>query len=212
MASPLLSAAVLAFYLVALLVLGWMGYQRSRAGEEDYYLAGRQQNWWVTALSIMATYFSAFAMLGAPGMVYPPVGGLAIYLLGARIWKIGRAKGHVTPADLICDYYGSQVALRLLVALTAFLWVIPYIMMQIQAGGVVWAKLFPGEGAFELGAVLLAIVTVAYVLIGGMRSVAWSDVLQGVLMMGGMLLGGRTRLQECQPASVQSVLLCHIPP
>ena len=206
MADSNISAAVLAVYLLALLALGWAGYRRSSSDEEDYFLAGRQQNWWVTALSIMATYFSAFAMLGAPGMVYregvafalislnPPVGGAAIYLLGSRIWRLGRAARHVTPADLVCSYYGDTRVLRLLMVLTAFLWVIPYIMMQIQAGGVVWGKLFPGEHSFETGAVLLAGVTMFYVLVGGMRSVAWSDVLQGVLLMGGMLLGGLTVL------------------
>ena len=197
-----LSVSVLGLYLLALVVLGWIGYRRGANDEEDYFLAGRTQNWWVTSISIMATFFSAFALLGAPGMVYRegvafalfslnlPIAGLAIYALGSRIWRIGKTFGYITPADLICGYYGGQKTLRLLVSLTAFLWVIPYIMMQFQAGGLVWSRLFPGMYAFEQGTILLAAITAIYVLVGGMRSIAWSDVLQGLLLMGGMLLGG----------------------
>ena len=102
---------ILGAYLAVLLLLGWVGYRRSSAGEEDYYLAGRQQTWIVSSLSIMSTFFSSFALLGAPGMVYRegvvfalfslnvPLAGLAIYLLGVRIWRVGRVKGYVTPAD-----------------------------------------------------------------------------------------------------------------
>ena len=61
---------VLGCYLVLLLVLGVFGWLRSKAGEEDYYLAGREQGWIVSSLTIMATFFSSFALLGAPGLVY----------------------------------------------------------------------------------------------------------------------------------------------
>ena len=58
---------VLGCYLVLLLAFGIQGYRRrSGNNEEDYYLAGRGQGWIVTSLTIMATSFSSFALLGAP--------------------------------------------------------------------------------------------------------------------------------------------------
>ncbi|MCZ6636199.1 MAG: sodium:solute symporter family protein [bacterium] len=164
-------------------------------------MAGREQGWVVSVLTIMATFFSSFALLGAPGMVYRdgvvfslfslnvPVAGAAIYFIGSRIRQIGREKGYVTPADMIAEYYGSPVALRLLVALIGILYAVPYVVIQIQAGGILSRQMF-GEGAFETGAVLLAIITMVYIMVGGMRSVAWTDVVQGLLLVGGMLLGG----------------------
>lgn len=194
---------VLSVYLLVLLLLGWIGFRRSRTGEEDYYLAGRSQGWIVSSLSIMATFFSSFALLGAPGMVYREgvvfalfslnvaFAGISIYVLGARIWRIGRAKGYVTPADMVADYYGSRIALPLLVTLAGILYSIPYIMMQIQAGGQISTVMFADvDRSFEVGAITLAAITMFYVMIGGMRSVAWSDVLQGFLLMGGMFVGG----------------------
>ena len=201
--TSLIACVVVLGYLLVLLLLGWLSHLRSRAAEEDYYLAGRQQGWIVTALTIMATFFSSFALMGAPGMVYRegvvfalvslnvPVAGYAVYLLGRRIWSVGAARGYLTPADMICDYYGSQVLLRLLVVLVGILFAVPYVMMQLKAGGQLAAVLFsPYENAFEWGAVVLSIVTAAYIMIGGMRSVAWTDALQCLLLCGGMLLAG----------------------
>ena len=192
----------LAGYLLFLLGIGLWGFSKRQAGEEDYYLAGRGQGWMLSSLTIMATFFSSAAMLGAPGMVYKegvvfalfalnvPLSGAMIYVLGNRIRELGRLHGHVTPADLICSHYGSPVALRCLVALIGFLYAVPYVVIQIQAGGIISSQLFGGEHAFEIGACLLSLVTMLYIMIGGMRSVAWTDALQGTLLMGGMLLAG----------------------
>ena len=177
----------LAGYLLFLLGIGLWGFSKRQAGEEDYYLAGRGQGWMLSSLTIMATFFSSAAMLGAPGMVYKegvvfalfalnvPLSGAMIYVLGNRIRKLGRTHGHVTPADLICSHYGSPVALRCLVALIGFLYAVPYVVIQIQAGGIISSQLFGGEHAFEIGACLLSLVTMLYIMIGGMRSVAWTD-------------------------------------
>ena len=192
----------LAGYLLFLLGIGIWGVRKSRSGEEDYYLAGRGQGWLVSSLTIMATFFSSAAMLGAPGAVYKegvvfalfalnvPLSGAAIYVLGNRIRKLGHTHGHLTPADLICKHYGSSGALRCLVALIGFLYAVPYVVIQIQAGGIISERLFAGEHAFEIGACLLSLVTMLYIMIGGMRSVAWTDALQGALLMTGMLLAG----------------------
>ncbi len=199
----LIACIVIGFYLLLLLVLGFVGYLKSRGGEEDYYLAGRDQGWLISSLTIMATFFSSFALLGAPGMVYRegvvfalvslnvPVAGIAIYLLGGRIWRLGRDRGYVTPADLVCDYYGSKVVMRLLVALTGCLFAVPYVMMQIKAGGELSAVLFRDyQYAFEIGCTGLAAVIAVYIMIGGMRSVAWTDAMQCLLLGSGIVLGG----------------------
>ena len=160
---------VLAAYLALLMVFGWMGYRRGAANEEEYYLAGRGQGWWVTSLTIMATFFSSFALLGAPGMVYRdgvvfalfslnvPLAGAAVYFLGSRIRRQGQRRGYVTPADMIAGHYGEGQGLRPLVALIGVLYTVPYVVIQIQAGGILSRQLFGGEGAVVWGAVLLAL-------------------------------------------------------
>lgn len=203
---------ILVLYMGMLLAFGVAGYLKSKTSEEDYYLAGRRQGVLVTALTIMATFFSSSAMLGVPGLVYKdgvgflffvlnlPLSGAAIYILGSRIWKLGKSRGYVTPADLITDHYGGSSLLRSLVALVGFLYVIPYIVMQIKAGGYLAQRMFPDTssisvfgmsyGVFEAGTIALSLLTMLYVLVGGMRSVAWTDVVQGLLLLSGMIISG----------------------
>lgn len=194
---------LLSLYMLLLLVLGYISYRRSSATEEDYYLAGRGQNTIVTVLTIMATFFSSAAMLGIPGLVYRdgiafltfalnlPLAGAAIYVLGNPIRQIGIRRRYVTPGDMLADYYDGSHAIRILSAITGFLYTLPYIVMQIKAGGHLAQVLFPDNtAAFQWGATGLSIVTMVYVLIGGMRSVAWSDVIQGALLLSGMMIAG----------------------
>ncbi|MEW4486664.1 sodium:solute symporter family protein [Thalassoglobus sp. JC818] len=194
---------VVLIYLGLLLLFGWLGYSHGERSEEDYYLAGRGQGWLISAMTIMATFFSSFALLGAPGMVYReglvfalvslnvPIAGVAIYLLGNPIRRAGKRHGYITQADMLCDYYGDGLGLRLLVTLVGFLFAIPYVMMQLKAGGELAAVLFSGyDYAFEVGAIVLSLITALYIMIGGMRSVAWTDALQCVLLVLGMTLGG----------------------
>jgi solute:Na+ symporter, SSS family len=203
---------ILVIYMFVLLTMGVIAYFKSSTSEEDYYLAGRGQGVLVTALTIMATMFSSAAMLGIPGLIYRdgmpfiffalnlPLSGAAIYIIGSRVWRLGKARGYVTPADLVTDYYGGSALLRTLVALVGFLYVIPYIVMQIKAGGYLAQRMFPDAppisflgselSVFEAGTLVLSILTMVYVLIGGMRSVAWTDVMQGFLLLSGMIIAG----------------------
>ena len=105
----------------------------------------------------MATFFSSFALLGAPGMVYRdgvvfalfslnvPVAGVAIYVFGTRIRRIGRENGYLTPADMISAHYNSPVALRLLVALIGMLYAVPYVVIQIKRVASSQSSSFPVE-------------------------------------------------------------------
>jgi SSS family solute:Na+ symporter len=74
------------------------------------------------------------------------------------------------------------------------------VVVQIRAGGHLAEQLFPGVrsvsglgltfDAFDLGAAVLAVVMTVYVLVGGMRSVALADAVQGTLLLCGMLISG----------------------
>ncbi len=206
---------VLVLYLLGLLALGVLSLLKSRRAphaETDYYLAGRGQGVVVTSLTIMATYFSSFAILTFPGWMYEggiapmlyalnlPVAAAAIYLLGNRIRRIGRKRGYITPADMVTDYYGDSSTVRGLVALTGALYVIPYVVMQIKGGGLLADGLFREIEHLSIfgwrvtmedaGVAALSLVTMAYVIIGGMRSVAWTDVMQGIILLSAMVLSG----------------------
>ncbi|MEM9079976.1 MAG: sodium:solute symporter family protein [Verrucomicrobiota bacterium] len=206
---------VLAGYLLLLLILGILSLLKSREAkdaESDYYLAGRNQGILVTSLTIMATYFSGFAILTFPGWIYShgippmlyalnlPVAAAAIFILGNKIRAAGQKHGFVTPADMITHHYGESRILRSLIVITGALYAIPYIIMQVKAGGELAEGLFKETPPFQLfgseitiyetGVFALALITMLYVLVGGMRSVAWTDVIQGLLLLSAMLISG----------------------
>jgi len=149
----------------------------------------------------MATFFSAFALMGAPGMLHqhglafvpfflnPLVAGLLIWVVGNRIRSASVKNNWITPSDLICHAFPSQVV-NVLVCLVGFFYVLPYIVLQIKAGGYLFEVLTDGQINRAQGAVILALITMVYVHIGGMRSVAWTDLVQGILLLAGMVWSG----------------------
>jgi SSS family solute:Na+ symporter len=184
-----------------LTAIGWLGIRARKSGAEDFFLAGRRQGWLVTAFTIMATFFSAFALMGTPGMVFQfglpfilfslnvPIAAALIWIIGNRVRLLSQQHGLVTPADFIGHYFPSRL-LTFLVCLIGFFYVLPYIVLQIKAGGYLFDVLTDGQVSRKWGAVILASVTTIYVHFGGMRSVALTDVYQGTLLLGGMIWGG----------------------
>lgn len=225
---------VLGAYLCLLLTFALYGYIKARLTEEDYYLAGRRQGFVITSLTIMATFFSSSAMLAVPGTIYKegvpfvifalnlPIAGAAVYLLGSRISRLGRAKGYVTPADMVADYYGNSSAVRVLVALLGVFYVVPYVVIQIRAGGHRAQQIFPDASTlsvlgqefnvFTVGATVLSVVMTIYILVGGMRSVALADVVQGSLLLMGMLVAGYTVVAALGGPGAYLAAVSQLPP
>ncbi|MCE5272343.1 sodium:solute symporter family protein [bacterium] len=137
---------VISIYILITFIIGLVAWWRGRVTASDFYIAGRSQGFIVTALAIMATFFSSFAMLGAPGMLYKggigfvffmlnvPICGALIWILGKPLWALGKRFGYITPSDLVADYYQSD-ALRVLISLLGIVYVIPYAVIQFQGGG-----------------------------------------------------------------------------
>ncbi len=119
-------------YLVVVVVLGAVANRRLSVDVEDFLLYGRKAGFVVLYLTVVATYHSAFAFLGSGGFFYTHgIGfwaagtwtvlvGAITYVLGSRIWALGKAFGYITPADMLADFYESE-AVRVVVALVSVL-------------------------------------------------------------------------------------------
>ncbi len=184
-----------AVYLGVMLAIAFYAYRRSKKTSEDYFVASRSIGPVVLFLSLAATNFSAFTFFGFAGAAYKF--GLAYYgimafgtglmaisffLLGRRIWRLGKERGYITPPELIGDRFNSD-SLRMIFLAVMVVFTLPYIATQAIGGGIALTQLTDGEVSYELGAILVTVVVVAYVTIGGMRADAYTDVLQGVMML-----------------------------
>jgi SSS family solute:Na+ symporter len=185
-------------YLVGMLVLGALA-RRKRGGAQEFFLAGRSLRTFVLLGTMAATNFSAFTVVGFSGAgyrmgfaFYPVMAyatglmALTFILIGIPAFRIGRELGLITPAELIEARFGSP-GLGVVFAAVQGLFTLPYLALQPLAAGYVLESLLGVPHA--LGAGVVTAVIVCYVLAGGMRSVAWTDVVQGFIMLAALAAG-----------------------
>jgi SSS family solute:Na+ symporter len=190
--------AVVLAYLVGMLVLG-AAVRRRAAGPHEFFLAGRSLRSLVLLGTMAATNFSAFTVVGFSGAgyrmgfsFYPVMAygtglmALTFILIGIPAYRIGRELGLITPAELVEARFGSP-ALGVLFAGVQSVFTLPYLALQPLAAGYVLESLLGVPHA--LGAAVVTAVIVIYVLMGGMRSVAWTDVVQGLVMFAALAAG-----------------------
>lgn len=187
-------------YLAAVLVIGEVARRRTSATIEDFLLYGRQAGLIVLYLTVVATFHSAFAFLGSGGFFFQHgIGfwaagtwtvlvGAITYVLGTRIWALGKKFGYVTPADLLADFYESE-AVRIVVALVSVVFTIIYIQVQATGLGYILSVSTGDRISFEAAVLILLVVSAAYLMVGGLRAVYWTDVIQGVWMYAAVWIG-----------------------
>lgn len=187
-------------YLIFTIVLGVVANRRMTLDLEDFLLYGRKAGFVVLYLTVVATYHSAFAFLGSGGFFYTHgIGfweagtwtvlvGAITWVLGTRIWALGKAFGYITPADLLADFYESE-AVRVVVAVVSVVFTILYIQVQAQGLGYILSVASGDRISFELGTFILIVVAAGYLMAGGLRAVYWTDVVQGIWMYVAVWVG-----------------------
>lgn len=191
-------ALVLYFILgTAVAVLSRRGMGR---GLTEYFLANRTLGGFVAALTYSATTYSAFMMVGLAGFTYAGgVGALGFELIylcglvlavffGPRFWLVGRKYDYVTPAEMLADRYQNRWV-GLATAVTSLVFLIPYSAVQLMGVGYLVETLSRGALPFMVGVVIATLVAVLWAWVAGMRSVAWTDSLQALVMLV-VALGG----------------------
>lgn len=194
------STGLIFTYLLITIGLGAVANRRMTANLEDFLIYGRQAGFVVLYLTVVASFHSAFAFLGSGGFFYTHgigfwaagtwtvlVGGIT-YVLGSRIWALGKRFGYITPADMLADFYESE-AVRVAVAVVSVLFTILYIQVQAQGLGYIISVASDGRISIKIGTLILLVVAAGYLMAGGLRAVYWTDVVQGVWMYVAIWVG-----------------------
>ena len=106
-----------------------------------------------------------------------------------RQWILGKRFGFVTPGEMLAYYFKSEL-IRVLVVIVAMFFSVPYLGLQLLTSGFLFSVVTNGLVGVEFGMWVLTIVVVSYVASGGLRTVAYVDVLQGVLLASGIVVIG----------------------
>jgi SSS family solute:Na+ symporter len=191
--------ALVIIYFLILMSVGILAYRKTKKTPEDYFIAGRTFGPIILFFSLAATNFSAFAFLGFAGNAYKSGFGqygimgfgtaimaIMFFVIGRKVWKLGKEKSYITPPELIGDRFNSR-SLRLIFMGVMVVFTVPYLAVQAVGAGII-IQYVTGSIGWQIGAVATIIVIMFYVLLGGMRGSGWADVIQGVMMITAMTL------------------------
>ena len=189
--------AAVFIYLAIIAWLGYRGYGKTKTAG-DYLLAGRNAHPYVMALSYGATFISTSAIVGfggtasLMGMSLLWLAFLNIFLgifiafvfFGKRTRRIGlNLDAHTFP-----ELLGRRMNSRFIQVFTGFM---IFIFMPLYAAAVLIGASRIIEVLlnvpFEVSVVVFSILVGAYVILGGLKSVMYTDALQGTLMFLGMI-------------------------
>ena len=188
---------VFALYAIVILSVGlWVS--RSKKGEtkstEDYFLASKSLPWWAIGASLIAANISAEQFIGMSGSGF--AGGLAIatyeWMAALTLIVVGKfflpifiKKKIYTIPEFVEQRYSSQLK-----TILAVFWIALYIFVNLASvlylGGLALQTIL---GVNMIYAIIgLALFAVAYSLYGGLSAVAWTDIIQVVvLILGGLV-------------------------
>ncbi|MBD1571987.1 sodium/proline symporter PutP [Vibrio sp. S17_S38] len=186
-------------YLILMLAIGYYAYKRT-SNSTDYFLGGRTLGPWPAALSAGASDMSGWLLLGVPGYAYASgleatwiCGGL---LIGTWLnWLVSakrlRTYSITTDAITIPDFLSRRFLdkSKLIQTISAFfilLFFLFYTSSGLVAGGKLFETVFGLD--YHIAVVIGAVCVISYTLFGGFLAVAWTDLVQGLLMSAALLI------------------------
>lgn len=185
-------------YLGVVLYIGIFAFRKSarREGAEDYFLANRSLGPYVFLLSLFGTNMTAFAILGSSGHAFNNgivtfglmasssalIIPLSLFLIGTRVWALGKRYGFITPVQMFRDRWEcSHIGTVIFAVQAAFL--VPYIIIGVMGGGTALNAISGGRVPYWFGGAVVAMVVMCYVFFGGMRGTAWVNTFQTSLFL-----------------------------
>jgi len=199
-------------YIIGIVSLG-LYVSRNKKGHskdsKDYFLAGNSLTWWAIGASLIAANISAEQIIGMSGSGF--AGGLAIasyewmaaltlIIVGKYFLPIFIEKKIYTIPEYIEKRYNSTLK-----TILAIFWIFLFIFVNLTTVIFLGAKALDtimgvGDGTLIIPFIaLLAIIAAAYSLYGGLSAVAWTDVIQVILLVMGGLIATLIALDHVTP-------------
>jgi len=213
------AAILVIIYCIGMIAIGVWASKKIQ-NMSDYVVGGRSLGFWVFTLLMIGSVCSGMSLLGVSGLgfkfAWPTIWeqlavplsiAFCIIFFGVKMHAVAKKSGYMTVQDYLAHRFESQQSLRGMSATAGIVVSMIYLAGQYTAISIVlmWLFGFPHWVALLIGA---AIVT-AYTVIGGLYAVAWTTLVQGLILIIGVLVmapivimaaGGFTHINEVMAA------------
>lgn len=186
---------IAAYFIIVFLVAFWSSFSRKRKSKDasDYFLAGRNVGWFIIGASLFASNIGSEHLVGLAGTgaasgvavgQFEILASLILLILGWLFVPFYLKSGVFTMPEFLERRYSSGA--RWYLAIISIVgYVLTKISVTIAAGGIVFESLMGIE--FWTGALIVVIVTGIYTVLGGLRAVLYTDMVQMFILIGGAI-------------------------
>ncbi len=204
----------LVFIAYCALILGiglWVS--RDKKGHEksaeDYFLAGKSLPWWAIGASLIAANISAEQFIGMSGSgfaiglaiaSYEWMAAITLIIVGKYFLPIFIEKGIYTIPEFVEKRFSTELK-----TILAYFWIILFVFVNLTTVLYLGSRALDtiigsGDGSLMIYSIVgLGLFAAAYSLWGGLSAVAWTDVVQVVLLVAGGLVTTVIALQDVSP-------------
>jgi solute:Na+ symporter, SSS family len=215
----------ISIYLGSLILVGFVGYKARKENTlKDFYLAGNGFGLIVIFLTLYATQYSGNTLFGYSGKTYR-VGYawimsihfmtaiVACYMIYApRLYARAKKYNYITPTDYLHHRFNSNW-INVIATLIMIVVLSNYLLAQLMAMGRAMQGLSSADPnvAYQQGVILLTLIMVIYGTLGGIRAVAWTDVIQGIVLMIGFIILLFMLFKQFGPISLATTAIQQMP-
>lgn len=189
---------LLVVFFAVMLGIGF--YSRKHATDvSGFVLGGRSVGPWLTAFAYGTSYFSAVVFVGYAGQFGYKYGlastwiGIGNAILGSLLaWVVLGRRTRIMTKHLksmtMPDFFGKRYdskSLRVAASMIAFIFLIPYTASVYNGLSNLFGMAFDVD--YRVCVVVMAALTGIYVIVGGYMATALNDLIQGIIMLFGIV-------------------------
>jgi sodium/proline symporter len=191
---------IIVLYFVGLVAIGAIASKKIK-NSEDFLVAGRNLGFWTFTLLIVASICSGMTILGVAGLGYatgwpsiweqifvPLSAAVCILFFGTKLHSVASRTGYVTVQDYFAHRFYSPRGIRGTSAIIGVLISIIYLVGQYISISMVLSWLF--KIPYEWSLVIGAVIVMAYTILGGLYAIGMASLVQGIMILAGVLLVG----------------------
>ena len=197
--AQLYTVIALCIYALAMALIGCISYGKSKT-LDGFLIGGRNIGAWVTAFAYGTTYFSAVVFVGYAGQhgwnigigsIWIGIGNAVLGCLLSWILFANRTRKMTKKLDAktMPEYFEKRYAskgMKIFAAVIIFIFLVPYSAAVYKGLGSLFGAVFPDVPTW-VWMLIIACLTAIYLVAGGYIATAYTDLIQGIIMIGGVV-------------------------